>query len=222
MSSSYAWLALRLEGPLQSWGFESQYNRRGTGLMPTKSSIAGICCAARGCRRGSHEEREFLDAFGQLHMLAMALPRRVNGKDVGVRRLLDYHTVQNTRKADGSIKDCHITRREYLTDISFGVVLRGEGTFVRNVALALENPTWGIWLGRKTCVPTAPVFAGVFESQDDATCVLVGDRELKALSRQEDVSAFVDGLDTLNDRAVCFDADKREFAPRRIRILPGA
>ena len=37
MSSENKYLALRLQGPLQSWGFDSQYNRRNTGLMPTKS-----------------------------------------------------------------------------------------------------------------------------------------------------------------------------------------
>ncbi len=45
MLSDNRFLALRLEGPLQSWGFDSQYSRRSTGLMPTKSALAGMCCA---------------------------------------------------------------------------------------------------------------------------------------------------------------------------------
>ena len=48
MSSEKACLALRLEGPLQSWGFDSQYSRRSTALMPTRSAIGGMCCAALG------------------------------------------------------------------------------------------------------------------------------------------------------------------------------
>ena len=52
MSSEDKYLALRLQGPLQSWGFDSQYNRRNTALMPTKSALAGMCCAALGFGRG--------------------------------------------------------------------------------------------------------------------------------------------------------------------------
>jgi CRISPR system Cascade subunit CasD len=54
MSYDNRFLALRLEGPLQSWGFDSQYNRRNTGLMPTKSAIAGMCCAALGLPFDTH------------------------------------------------------------------------------------------------------------------------------------------------------------------------
>ena len=75
MSSDESYLALRLEGPLQSWGFDSQYNRRNTGLMPTKSAIAGICCAALGFTRGNDKEKTFLTKFRTVQMTAIAIPR---------------------------------------------------------------------------------------------------------------------------------------------------
>jgi len=88
------YLAIRLEGALQSWGFDSQYNRRNTGLMPTKSAIAGMCCAALGLSRGSEEEQAFLTEFKKLKMIAIAIPR-VDHKEkkLQVRRMQDYHTV---------------------------------------------------------------------------------------------------------------------------------
>lgn len=101
MSSEVACLTLRLEGPLQSWGFDSQYNRRTTGLMPTKSAIAGMCCAALGFSRGSESERVFLSAFAKTKMVSIAIPRSVRTEPLDVRRLQDYHTVQNTRTAEG-------------------------------------------------------------------------------------------------------------------------
>ena len=55
-------LALRLSGVLQSWGYNSEYTYRNTGLFPTKSAVLGLCCAAKGLNRGSDEEREFLEA----------------------------------------------------------------------------------------------------------------------------------------------------------------
>ena len=120
MSSDKSFLALRLEGPPQSWGFDSQYNRRNTGLMPTKSGIAGMCCAALGFPRGSDQERAFLSEFTKVRVTTIATPRGGSKKLLAVNRLQDYHTVQNTRKADGKLKDCHITHRQYLTDASFG------------------------------------------------------------------------------------------------------
>ena len=116
MASDKSFLALRLEGPIQSWGFDSQYNRRNTGLMPTKSGIAGMCCAALGLPRGSDKEHEFL-ASRTVRMIAIAIPRNGGKKELPVRQLQDYHTVQNTRRASGAINDdCVLTHRHYLTD----------------------------------------------------------------------------------------------------------
>ena len=222
MSSEVAWLALRLEGPLQSWGFDSQYNRRATALMPTKSAIAGICCAALGLSRGSDSEREFLSSFAATKMLSIAIPRPGRSEPLDVRRLQDYHTVQNTRTADGKTKDCHITRREYLTDASFGVIVRGDTGFLDQIGRALANPTWGLWLGRKTCIPAAPVLVGVFHSEEEAIVPLIGDTPITKFTRQEDVESFAEGRDSLPDQAVSFASEAREFAPRRIRTLQGA
>lgn len=228
MSSDKSYLALRLEGPLQSWGFDSQYNRRNTGLMPTKSAIAGICCAALGLPRGSDEEREFLVKFAEVRMTAIAIPRKGVKKELPVRRLQDYHTVQNTMKADGKIKDCHITHRQYLTDASFGVLLEGSSPLLKQIADALANPIWGIWLGRKTCIPSAPVLAGLKDNRDDALRLLIGTQGAQqaaplpeSFTIQEEVENFADGRDSLPDTPVSFATERRLFSPRRVKTEQG-
>jgi CRISPR system Cascade subunit CasD len=221
MSTEKSFLALRLEGPLQSWGFDSQYNRRNTGLMPTKSAIAGICCAALGLSRGSGKEKEFLALFGSVGMTAIAIPRQGTKRELPVRRLQDYHTVQNTKTADGKNKDCHITRRQYLTDASFGVLLEGNAILLGEIGDALADPKWGIWLGRKTCIPTAPVLVGLKENRDNALCLLIGEKSLESFTRQEEVDNFCDGRDSLPDAAVSFAIEQRLFSPRRVRVLQG-
>ncbi len=221
MSAETAWLSLRLEGPLQSWGVDSQYNRRATGLMPTKSAVAGMCCAAAGADRGSGKEEQILSGMARSRMLCIAIPRRIRDRDLEVRRLQDYHTIQDTRKADGKLKDCHITQRLYLTDAGFGVVLTGDRPFLQELADALRDPKWGLWLGRKTCIPTAPILVGVFPSQAEALKPLLGDRPLEEFTRQEEVESFADGRDSLPDQALSFLSSKREFAPRRVRPVPG-
>lgn len=224
---SRKYLALRLQGPLQSWGVDSQYSRRNTGLLPTKSALAGLCCAALGIARGSKDEGPFLQQFSSLRMTAIAIPRsmarpsRSGSKTLPVRRLLDYHTVQNTRKADGGLKPCHITHRQYLTDASFGVVLVGEVALLGQIAKALADPVWGIWLGRKTCLPSAPVLAGLFDSSADALTELIGDAPVESFTRQEEAETFADGRDSLPDQPLSFDLDQRLFAPRRIRLIHG-
>lgn len=221
MSAENAWLALRLEGPLQSWGVDSQYNRRTTGLMPTKSAIEGLCCAAIGAERGSILETKILMGLMATTMLCIAIPKLIRGRPLEARRLQDYHTVQNTRKADGGFKDCHITQRHYLTDSSFGVLLNGREVFLKELESALRDPVWGIWLGRKTCIPTAPVSAGIFSTQAAALKMLIGDTPLEHFSRQEEVATFAEGKDTLPDQAVSFLSSDRKFSPRRVRYTPG-
>jgi CRISPR system Cascade subunit CasD len=217
MSTEKRYLALRLDGPMQSWGFDSQFNRRNTGLMPTKSAIAGICCAALGYPRGSEEEKKFLLAFVSVRMTAIAIPRKDSKKTLAVRRLQDYHTVQNTKKADGSIKDTHITYRQYLTDAAFGVVLVGEGAFLERIAVALEHPKWGIWLGRKSCIPSAPVLAGLRDNREDALRLLIGGEPIESFTRQEEVEDFSEGRDSLPDQPISFDVERRAFSPRRVK-----
>lgn len=222
MSTDIRFLALRLEGPLQSWGFDSQYNRRNTGLMPTKSAIAGMCCAAQGLPRGSGTEQKFLAAFGAVRMTAIVIPRNGTKKELPVRRLQDYHTVQNTRRASGSINnDCVLTHRQYLADAAFGVLLEGETPLLIQIADALGDPVWGIWLGRKTCIPSAPVFAGLKENRDEALRLLIGEKPLELFTRQEDVENFADGGDSLPDTAVSFASGRRLFSPRRVRVRFG-
>lgn len=223
MSVEKAFLSIKLEGPLQSWGYDSQFNYRKTGLMPTKSGIAGLCCAAMGIPRGSKQERGFLRRFRHVNMLSISIPRRHPGKDkeaLEVRRLRDYHTVQGTRKASGGIKETDLTYRFYLQDAAFGVILSGDPDLLDKTAKNLCDPKWGLWLGRKSCLPSAPVFVGLFLSKKEALDTLLRGRRLEKFTHQLEVSNFEEGTDTLPDQPVCFgSAEKdREFAPRRVKL----
>jgi CRISPR system Cascade subunit CasD len=221
MSSDNHYLALRLEGPLQSWGYDSQYNRRNTGLMPTRSAIAGICCAALGYSRGNDKEQNFLSTFNKLRMTSIAIPRIGSKKELPVRRLQDYHTIQNTKTADGKNKDCHITHRQYLADAAFGILLEGDSAHLFEIASALADPIWGIWLGRKSCIPSAPVFAGLKDNRDDALHLLIGEKPLEFFTRQEEVVNFADGRDSLFDSPLSFAIDRRQCSSRRVRTYQG-
>ncbi len=216
-SNPAACLVLRLEGPLQSWGYEDRFNRRKTGLMPTKSGILGLCCAALGAARGSEREQEWLPRLNALDCLTIALPRGVEQKPIPVRRMEDYHTVQDTRTADGNIKETHITQRTYLNDAGFVALLVGDKATLQELAVALKDPVWGVWLGRKACIPSAPVFHSLHENEAAALTAVIGEKPLSAFTRQREAKSFADGTDTFQDSPITFD-DPRQFAPRRVNL----
>lgn len=220
MCAETACLALRLEGPLQAWGSASQYNRRLTDVLPSRSAVTGMLCAALGLDRGSQEEGTFLREMADVRMLAVAVPRRQGGRALPVRRLEDYHTVQDTAKADGGLKDCHITRRQYLLDAAFRVFLSGRRALLEELGAALQDPVWGLWLGRKSCIPTAPVFAGLFADEQEAVAACVPEG-LDGCLRSRDALSFAEGTDSVADMPLSFASSARSFALRRVRLDHG-
>jgi CRISPR system Cascade subunit CasD len=229
-------LALVLDGPLQSWGFGSRFQRRTTGLHPTKSGVIGLACAAMGLAKGSASEKRTLPALAALMMTSVCIPRAEtrDGAELPMRRLEDFHTVLGARRANGAISnDAVITRRQYLTDARFGVILEGDRGVLERVAAALQDPVWGVWLGRKSCIPSSPVLVGLETSSDAAwrailrACGLDGNSPMEAFAAVTEVGTFSDGADSINDQPVSFGhgtssgPDQRRFASRRVSLRPG-
>lgn len=234
MSDETAHLALLLDAPLQSWGFESRFQRRTTGLHPTKSGVIGLICAAMGLGKDSPEERATLRKLAALKMISIAIQReqvnRWTGEksELAVRRLEDFHTVLNTRRASGKMNDDPVvTRRQYLLDARFGVILTGNRLLLQRMATALADPVWGVWFGRKSCIPAEPICRGLFASAAEAEKALIGDAPLESFTTVTEAESFAEGTDSLNDQPVSFGdgtssgPHKRQFAIRRIKVQPG-
>lgn len=213
MSTSRSVLGLRLRGPMQSWGFESQYSHRNTGLFPTKSALVGMCCAAMGICRGSADEAEVLQKFSDTEFLVVTSSHDKKP----VRRLTDYHTVQGTVTAEGKTKETHLTHRQYLCDAGFIALFSGEKEFLTLVGESLIDPVWGMWLGRKACVPSSPVFAGFFDSEGKALDVLLQELPQGDLLYRQDVAVFGEGGDSVMDVPISFKSESRKFVARRIQ-----
>lgn len=232
--SDQAFLALMLDAPLQSWGFASRFQRRTTALHPTRSGIVGMLCAAKGVAKGGDAERKWLAELERVRLTVLAIPRRPGGhRDVlEIRRLDDYHTTGGgydkktqshsiPRKASGGPCDnATLSMRQYLLDAKFGVILAGPVDTLRKVAEALANPCWGVWFGRKNCIPAAPILRGGVAATIEEVMAALGLRglTLEAFSRVEEAASFGEGTDTLMDGPVNFLT--REFKPRRIQQLP--
>jgi CRISPR system Cascade subunit CasD len=177
---------LRLEGPLQAWGATSKFVIRRSMEAPTKSGVVGLICCAMGWSRQKVVEDPIPDPHKELREFARRLvtqrkdserePRRalldlLNTLTMGVRidrpgmRWWDYHTVGagiGMTTAAGEFKTgakgTVIKRLEYLADASFLVALQGDAVLIATVAESLRSPQWPLYLGRKSCPPSLPVF----------------------------------------------------------------
>lgn len=154
-------LFLRLEGPLQAWGERGRWSVRDSAPEPTKSGVVGLLACALGVG-GDAPIRE-LSAAARMGV-------RVDRRGV---RLTDYHTIGGgadtpmlltaegkPKKSSGS-PHTEISLRDYLSDASFLVAVQGDPALIDRLATAVQNPVWTIFLGRKSCPPTRPVFDGV-------------------------------------------------------------
>jgi CRISPR system Cascade subunit CasD len=222
-------LALLLDSPLQSWGAASRFQRRTTGLHPTKSGVIGLICAAMGLAKDSADERTMLPKLAALKMTSIAIPRSVHeaAGPLPVLRLEDYHTVLDTRRASGALnKDAVVTRRQYLLEARFGVILEGDPSVLERAAAALQDPVWGVWLGRKSCIPADLIVQGMFKMRAEAERALVGDAPIDQFTRMEEVATFDEGTDSYNDQPVSFgrsgsSAEGRSYSQRRVSLVVG-
>ncbi len=160
-------LFLRLSGPMQAWGTESRLQLRRTDAYPSKSGVLGMILCAQGVARD--DAPRALDSLVNLEM-AVRLDRP------GIRDW-DYHTVGagiGVRKAEGGVKftastkepETLLSRRQYLFDASFLVALQGDSAAIARVSDAFRDPFWPVFLGRKCCVPSEPVFDGTGSFSD--------------------------------------------------------
>jgi CRISPR system Cascade subunit CasD len=152
-------LALRLAGPVQSWGGGSMFNRRETRTEPTKSGLVGLLAAAQGRRRTDEIE----DLLGLTFGVRTDQPGTL---------LRDYHTASDyrgvplpsaavsakgTQKPTSPAKHTHVTERFYLQDAVFVAAVEAPYPVLDTLAAALANPAFPLALGRRACPPTQPL-----------------------------------------------------------------
>jgi CRISPR system Cascade subunit CasD len=71
----------------------------------------------------------------------------------------DYHTAQHIAKADGGIKETELSTCWYLADADFLVGLESDDLpFLETLQNAVKNPKRQLFLGRKSFVPSVPIY----------------------------------------------------------------
>jgi len=139
---------------MQSWGTTSRFNQRDTGKEPSKSGIVGVLAAAMGI------DRENWDDLEPLTYLSMG----VRHDRPGIPRM-DYQTAgcasgDKIIKADGTHSENGVvSQRFYLADAAFLVgVATEDDALLERLYSALRDPVWPLAMGRKSYVPSEPIW----------------------------------------------------------------
>jgi len=206
-------LLLRLEGPMQSWGVRSRWSRRDTDPEPTKSAIIGLLGCAAGILRPDWHSKPKADPDRTLEQWDKALRFGVRVDRPGTIET-DYHTAEghfrrandkmNTAshrsgaKSDGADIDplhTEITWRDYLHDAAFLVALVSDDPKLLGQLAGqsehpdwpgdLQFPKWPLYLGRKSCVPSRPIFDRLANEYEDIENALRSERWAAPLSPKE-------------------------------------
>ncbi len=163
-------LVFTLCAALGAMGELAGHERRGTLTWPGRSAVLGLVAAALGIRRGDDA------GFARLDGLQMAVGVIEDGTP-----LRDYHTIETiptaaARKPDsrpaaiaraGRDTNTTITLRDYRAGIAYAVALwpgPGWQGVLAEIAQALRQPVFTLYLGRKSCplaAPPAPLLVDV-------------------------------------------------------------
>ena len=146
-------LNMVLAGPMASWCVDEAHRYRPTQRTPGRYAIVGFLACALGRRRG--------DDMRDLHHLDIEVAN-THPPDGQEGTFVDYHTIRGAATYDG--KSCDrtaITHRQYLTQVSYEVLVKGPDHLIDEVAEALRYPRWQLYLGRRSCPLSRPPLVSV-------------------------------------------------------------
>ena len=169
------WMHLRLRAPMAAFGGEIVDAHGVIRNVPAQSMLTGLLANALGWERSMRDEHQTLQdriVFGA-----------VWERDIGLRRMVDYQTAQlgkndrawTTRGVpagrDGgaaTYEGSHQRWREYHADLRLSVALRLEpehsSPTLDELRAALDRPARPLFIGRKCCLPSSPIFGGWIEA----------------------------------------------------------
>lgn len=166
------YLRLVLEGPLLAFGGEAVDALGVVEDFPAASMLTGLLANALGLQR--HHRAALARLQERLHYAA-----RIDREG---HRLTDFQTAQLGKddqgwtthgapegRAGATYGSPHIRRRDYDADKRVVVALRlddaDEAPTLADLAAALDEPARPLFLGRKPCLPSSRICAGIVEGE---------------------------------------------------------
>lgn len=204
-------LVFQLQAPMASWGEAAVGEYRGSATHPGQSALVGLLVAALGRDRADEAAHAALrDGYG----FAVG----VLGAEGDGHLLRDYHTAQvpprsalkgrphATRRDElampkrelGTILSTRDYRQNVQYLVAVAVAVRdGAPHTLAELAQALRTPQFVLYLGRKTCVPAAPLWPQVLEAESAHAAMLAFSRQFEARRQQARTEAQADARRTV-------------------------
>ena len=176
-------LILNLEAPLMSFGGEIIDNLGVIRPFPAVSMLTGLLANALGWRRVERQRHQDLQD-------RLIFAARIDREDHGLR-ITDFQTAKlgasdrswTTRGAPeeraggaNTYNAPHLRYRDYHADMRVTVALRLEPPdaypALDALAQALEEPARPLFIGRKPCLPSAPLFGGFSDGETSLAALL--------------------------------------------------
>ena len=208
------WMHLRFRAPFAAFGGEAIDARGVTRDFPSQSMLTGLLANALGWNRAMRKEHQRLQdriVYGAARESESVLGR-----------VTDYQTVQLAKddrawttygvpaKRDGgpaTYHGAHQRWRDYHADLSLSVVVRlvpdDDAPTMRQLAEALVRPARPLFIGRKTCLPAAPIFHGWTDAGDIRSALIAVaqfDEPMRAFWPASEGEAGADHITDITDQ----------------------
>ena len=174
-------LILQLQAPMMSFGAVAIDTLRVTGPHPGHSLVTGIISNALGLDRSQGREIQEI----QDHLI---LAVRIDREPAGTGNLRDFQTAEihkgqtgwTTRgypeAREGGEYERNLIYKDYHQDMKVMMSVRlteGCPVTLEDVENALRRPARPLFIGRKTCLPSAPILAGSVQADNAVAALLV-------------------------------------------------
>lgn len=180
-------LIMNLESPLMSFGGETIDNLGVIRRFPAASMLTGIFANALGWRRIEREKHQDLQD-------RLIFAARIEREPAGGVSMHDFQTAQLARDDKGwttrgypegragganTYNAPHLRYRDYFADMRVTVALRlqdtddGSAPTLDALADTLQHPQRPLFIGRKPCLPSVPLFGDIAENGDTCLAALL-------------------------------------------------
>ncbi|MDE0518732.1 MAG: type I-E CRISPR-associated protein Cas5/CasD [Bdellovibrionales bacterium] len=217
-------LILKLQGAMQAWGEHTFEDFRPSYVFPTRSSVVGLLGACLGIDREEISKREDLNNSFELTIISTKRKIKKNSynKEVinylPIRKITDFHTVLDGRKADGKArKEAIISHREYLCDAEFTLILDFKENAVykvNDIKKAIDDPVFTPFLGRRSCPLHRPLFDKIVTAENIQQALEQLSESGVIYSENKEVGGF-----PMQIRDVPVNSKVRQFINRTIYIF---
>lgn len=165
------WLHIRLRAPLMAFGGVAIDQVGPTGDLPAASALTGLLANALGWHwreRDRHQALQDRLIYGALAVRSGRVLTDIQNAKLAKSDKTWTAAGAPAGRDGGSYEGAHRRSRDYIADGEVHVVLRlssaDRAPDLDDLARALDRPVRPLFIGRKPCLPTAPLNAGWIEA----------------------------------------------------------